>query len=108
MVGSLEDASHLDELRKIEAKTIANDLMARDEDISGYDPDQVAEAYNEVVKISPGLATQPAVLRPVLRRRLAQGVLEPFEVQQLVDMEKNRRQTQGKGVLDDNGSPVLA
>lgn len=109
----LSDPAHVDELRGIEAKAVFNDLLANDEIISGYDPTEVSEAYNEIVQLSPSTAIQPALLRPMLRKRLTAGSVEPFEAQQLADVEKTMRQTDTfgsagtKGVLS-SGSPVLA
>lgn len=84
----LSDAEHENELRKIEAQTMLQDLLTNDEVLSSYDPDEVLQAYNEIVALSPRLATQPAVIRPMLRKRMTQGAYEPFDVQQLADIEK--------------------
>jgi len=102
----LNDPDHLDELRQIEAGAVLNDLLANDEVISGYDPDEVSEAYNEILATSPSLATQPLALRPMLRKRLSGGAMEPFEAQQAAELEKTIRQT-NQGRRDDAGEPVL-
>ncbi len=102
----LSDPEHLDELRQIEAGAVLNDLLANDEVISGYDPDEVSEAYNEILATSPSLATQPLALRPMLRKRLSGGAMEPFEAQQAAELEKTIRQT-NQGRRDEAGEPVL-
>lgn len=100
---ALNDPSHLQELREIETRATLNDLISNDEIISGYDPDEVLDAYNEIAQLSPRASGQPAVIRPLLRRRLTQGALEPFEAQQMADIEK----TVG-GTTPPQGSEVLS
>jgi len=105
----LDDPQHNDELKGIEAKAMLNDLLANDEVISGFDPQEVSEAYNEITQLSPSSATQPALMRPLLRKRLTAGSVEPFEAQQLADIEKTVRQTNQAGQSGGrNGSAVLA
>ena len=104
----LSDPAHMDELKRIESKAVLNDLLANDEVVSGYDPNEVSEAYNEIIATSPSLATQPLALRPMLRKRLTAGTMEPFEAQQAAEMEKTIRQTeQGGKVNEQAGTPVL-
>lgn len=111
---ALDDPKHDDELRGIEAKAMLNDLLANDEVISGFDPGEVSEAYNEITSLSPSAATQPALMRPLLRKRLTAGAVEPFEAQQMADVEKTMRQTESMGQAGPQGtnaaltSPVLA
>jgi hypothetical protein len=90
---NLADPEHQNELRKIEAQTVLSDLMQNDEVLSSYSPEEVLHAYNEVSAMSPRLATQSAALRPLLRKRMTQGGYEPFEAQQLADIEKTISQT---------------
>lgn len=94
----LADPNHLNQLRQIEAQTMLNDFLNNDEVLSGYDPEEVLSAYNELASMSPTVATQPAVMRPLLRKRLTQGSYEPYEAQQVADIEKSVRQTQGGGL----------
>ncbi len=89
--GVMEDIStpeHEAELRRIQAQTLLHDLMTNDDVISAYDPDEILSAYNELSQLSPRAATQRAIVQPMLRRRLSAGGIEPFEAQQLVDIEK--------------------
>lgn len=104
----LDDPQHNDELRAIESRGMLNDFMANDEVISGFDPQEVAEAYNEIVQLAPSAAAQPAIMRPLLRKRLSAGAVEPFEAQQMADIEKTVRQTAQVGRQGgQNVSPVL-
>jgi hypothetical protein len=104
----LDDPAHNDELNGIEAKAMLNDLLANDEVISGFDPQEVSEAYNEITQLAPSSATQPALMRPLLRKRLTAGAVEPFEAQQIADIEKTVRQTAQVGRQGgQHVSPVL-
>jgi len=60
--------------------------------ISGYEPDEVLSAYNELAQIAPRAAGQPAALQPLLAKRLA-GNVEPFEVQEITNLEKGLRES---------------
>lgn len=107
----LEDPAHLNELRKIRAQVLLNSMMTDSDDpISGYDPDQVLRAYNEISQLAPRLAEQPAALRPVLRRRL-EGHVEPFETKELTDIEKGlaatRMTTPNTALLSDAPDKLL-
>jgi hypothetical protein len=89
----LEDPAHLNELRQIEAKGMLSDLLRNDDVIRGYQPDETLDAYNEIAALSPRAATHAAVMRPLLRKRLAAGAVEPFEGQQLLDIEQGIRES---------------
>lgn len=115
---SLADPEHLDELRAIQTRAMLSDFLSNDEVISGYDPAEVMMAFNELSQMSPRSTTQPGVMRPLLRKRLSQGAVEPFEAQQITDIEKNLGEAQGSrqpmmapapkaaGVL--HGNPILS
>lgn len=89
----LSDPDHMQELQEIETRAMLSDLMNNDEVISGFDPEEVTNAYNEIAQLSPRGASQPAVIRPLLRKQLTQGAVEPFEAQQMADIEKTLTQT---------------
>lgn len=103
----LNAPEHLRELREIETRAMLNDLLTNDEVISGYDPAEVLDAYNEIAQLSPLSAGQPAVIRPLLRKRLAQGAVEPFEAQQMVDIEKTLGQTSAVGGMNQPAQPEV-
>jgi hypothetical protein len=88
MVEDLDDPEHDGELRKIQSRAMLQDMMMNDEVISGYDPGEVLDAYNEIVGVTPRSATQAAIVRPLLRKRLTQGAIEPFEAAEMVNIEK--------------------
>jgi len=89
----LEDPEHDNALRKIRAHAMINQLMTDPDDpISGYDPDSVLNAYNEISSATPRLAQNVATLRPALRKRL-EGHQEPFEAKELLEIEKGLAQS---------------
>ena len=90
----LTDPDHLNELRAIKAKAQIYDYLRNDEIISGYDPDEVLNAYNEIAGMNPRSATQPAIMRPLLRKRLTAGAIEPYEAKEMADIEKTLAQTE--------------
>lgn len=86
---SLQDPAHTAKLRNMQTSALLTDLMANDEIISSYDPEEVIHHYNEISQIAPRASSQEGVVRAVLRKRLAggQSAIDPFEVGQLLDME---------------------
>lgn len=93
-IQNLDSPEHLNELRKIRAQTALTQMMSDPENaISEYEPDQVLNAYNELVQLSPRLADQPAALGPLLRKRLM-GNTEPFELGEMLKLEEGLRRTQ--------------
>jgi len=93
MISELDSADHLNELRKIKTQAMLNRFMTDPDDpISGYDPDRVASAFNEIAAMAPRAAEQAGVLGPLLRRRLA-GRVEPFEATEIVKTEKGLKET---------------
>jgi hypothetical protein len=113
LMNDLADPAHEQALRQVQVRAMLNDMLANDEVISGYDPDEVMNAYNEIAALSPRGSEQAAVIRPLLRKRLTAGSVEPFEAQQMADIEKTITQTSVPdltakvgGVL--NGNPILS
>lgn len=90
----LDEPAHDNEIRAIRARAMLTDFINNDEIISGYPADQVLEAYNNISKLSPRASTQPAVIRPLLRKWLVQGAIEPFEVAEMANIEKTLVQTE--------------
>jgi hypothetical protein len=90
----LSSPVHIDELRQIRSRAMLSDFLANDDVISGYAPEEVTNAYNEISQLSPRASSQPAIMRPLLRKRLTAGSVEPFEAQQMADIEKTIKQTE--------------
>jgi hypothetical protein len=79
---SLMDPSHEMEIRNIQSEALLNDLMANDEVIQGYDPEEVVDAFNEVSQLTPYASNKKAIMRDLLRKRLGGGAaaLDQFAV----------------------------
>lgn len=99
----LEEPDHENAIRSIQAQAMLAEMLGNPENpISGYDPDTVLHAYNEIAQLAPRLATQPAAMQPLLSKRLS-GHTEPFEVREIADLEKGlkelKRQTSSTNLL---------
>ena len=93
-VTELDSPQHSDSLRKIRSQTLLAELLSDpDNPISAYDPDQVADAYNDLVRLAPRVADQPSVVSALLQKRLL-GNVEPFELGETLKLESGLKQTQ--------------
>jgi hypothetical protein len=105
-INELESPEHQNELRKIRAQTVLTQLMSDPEGpLSRYDPEEVLQAYNEMVQLSPRLADQPAALGPLLNKQLM-GATEPFEVGEQVKLEKGLKDVQAPQSTVGKGLPT--
>lgn len=86
----LTDPSHENALKTIRAKSVVHDMVLNDPVISGYDPQDVAMAFNEIAELAPSLIDTPGMIRPLLRKRLESGQLADFDVKQILEMDKLR------------------
>ncbi len=84
----LSDIDHENEMRSIQARGMLADFLNNDNVIRGFHPSEVINAYNDISKMAPQSSTQPAVMRPLLRKRLSQGAIEPFEAHEMANIEK--------------------
>lgn len=102
---ALQDPRHEARLRNINTQAMLQDLMLNDEVISGYDPNEVAGAFNDIVQISPSVADQRMLIQSLLRKKLQQGQLDTFEQDQLLNFEDKLRKQfvplsgSGNGIL---------
>jgi hypothetical protein len=87
VLSSLNDPSHESKLRSINSQSMLHDLMSNDEVISGYNPNEVSDAYNDIVQISPSVGDQRMLMQTLLRHRLTQGQLDAFEQDKLLSFE---------------------
>jgi hypothetical protein len=90
----LSDPGHEEALRGIRTQAMLADLMSNDEVISGYDPDEVYSAFNEMSGLAPRASEQVALSRPWLRKRLSQGAMESFEAGEMANVEKTINQSE--------------
>lgn len=94
-VSALNDPGHEDKLRAINSRATLQDLMLNDDVVAGYDPDEVAAAYNDITQLAPSIADQRMLLQTLLRKRLMQGSLDTFEQDQMLKFDKQLRNSQG-------------
>lgn len=87
----LNDPAHEQKLRAISTQSMLQDLMLNDPVISGYSPDEVTGAYNDLVQVSPSIGDQKLIVQNLLRKQLAQGQLDTFEQDQLLKFEDSLR-----------------
>lgn len=108
-VDDLGDPRIEGDIRKAKVQSMLTDYLANDEVISGYDPQEVTSAYNELAQISPRASDNPGIMRSMLRQRLAQGQLAPFDIEQLTGIERSLQQSRRSsgGVLENDSSRIL-
>lgn len=95
VIGEYFDPVHDAEMSRIKTQAMLNDFLANDPVISTYDPDEVLTAFNQVSQLVPRASLQPAVMRGQLRKLLQQqDAMEPFEANQLVEVEKGLKSVQ--------------
>ena len=90
----ITDPDHERKLRNIRAQSVVTDLMTNDPVISGHDPREVANAFNELAEIAPNFMDSTATVQALLRKRLEAGQLADFDVKQLLELEKIRAEKQ--------------
>jgi hypothetical protein len=87
---NITSPEHENRLQQVRARGVLNDLIINDSVISGYDPHEVAVAYNQLAELAPNFTSSPAAMQAMLRKRLEAGQLADFDVKQILDMEKTR------------------
>jgi hypothetical protein len=92
----ITDPDHDRKLRNIRAQGVLADLISNDPVISGHDPREVANAFNELAEVAPSFMDSTATVQALLRKRLEAGQLADFDIKQLIDMEKARAEQQHK------------
>jgi hypothetical protein len=90
---SMSGADHENKLQQIKSRGVLNDLILNDPVISGYDPAEIATAYNQIAEMAPNFTGQSAAMQALLRKRLEAGQLADFDVKQLIEMEKLRAES---------------
>jgi hypothetical protein len=84
---------HEQELRNIQTRAMLEDMLAGDPVISGYDRDEVMGAFNDLSRLAPRASQQPLLMQGLLRKRLQQGALDPFESDSIVGTENKLKDT---------------
>lgn len=102
-IAQLSDPHHEADLRNIRTQAMLQDLMNNDPVISGYNADEVMGGFNEISELSPRSTDQRMIMQSLLRKRLQQGTLDPFEIDQVLGME-GKLKKRDQGVMDDRVS----
>jgi hypothetical protein len=94
VMSELEDPKHIGKLRNLQASSLLTGLMANDDVISGYDPEEVMGHYNELSQIAPRAALHEGIMRAMLRRRLAGGssAIDPYEIGEVLKFENQLKE----------------
>lgn len=93
----LTDPAHEAELRNIRSQAMLQDMMVNDPVIAGYDPNEALTAYNDIVSAAPRAADQRVIMQSMLRKRLEQGALDSFDVDQMLGMEEKQKKINTPG-----------
>jgi len=83
----LNDPSHQQEIRKLKAEMMLNDIMSRDEILASYSPLEVANAYEDLASSAPALVNNRAMLQTNLKRML-HGNLMPADAKDIVEANR--------------------
>lgn len=89
---AVTDPQHESKLRGLRSQAMLTDMMANDPFLSGESPDRVMGLYNQITKLSPRAADQPLLMRALLWRYLAQGQVDPHDIDQLAGIEVKLKQ----------------
>lgn len=89
---AVTDPQHESKLRGLRSQAMLTDMMANDPFLSGESPERVMGLYNQITKLSPRAADQPLLMRALLRRYLAQGQVDPHDIDQLAGIEVKLKQ----------------
>lgn len=84
---ALADSAHTAELDGIRAKSILTDLINTDSALRTYPPEEVVEAYNELMEIAPHLAGKKMAIRQALREYMATESLDLNSLGQIAKLE---------------------
>lgn len=88
----LSSPAHEDNLRTIRTTAMLHDFMLNDPIISGYDPRQIIEAFNSISSTAPRAADRSLMMRPLIRKYLEQGIMDPFDSDMLAGTERTLQQ----------------
>jgi hypothetical protein len=84
---------HEQDLRNIHTRAMLEDMLADDPIISSYNRDEVLGAFNDLSQLAPRASQQPILMQGLLRKRLQQGALDPFEGDAIVGTENRLKDT---------------
>ena len=91
----LETPEHANKIQGIRTRAMLDDLMANDPVISGYERDEVLQAFNHLSELAPqSIMTSNMLTKSLMRKYLEQGqMLDTFDVDQLLGAENKLNQS---------------
>ena len=100
----LEAPSHTNKIQAIRTRAMLDDMMANDSVISGYEPDEILQAFNHLSELAPNAVTSSNMLaKSLMRKYLEQGqILDTFDIDQLLSAENKIKTNSGRGVSASN------
>jgi LPXTG-motif cell wall-anchored protein len=96
----LDNPAHAEDIKRIHIRAQLENMMANDPVLSLEDPAMIAEAYNEIVQLSPSAADSPLLMRNLLRQHLSTqegggGIMDPRDIgANIIDNEKSLQEIQ--------------
>ena len=99
----LESPEHTNKLQAIRTRAMLDDLMANDPVISGYENEDVLQAFNHLSELAPNaLMNSNLLTKSLMRKYLEQGqMLDTFDIDQLLGAENKIMQVvpAGGGIM---------
>jgi hypothetical protein len=87
-VEDIASPAHDAKLRAIQIQTLLHNLIYSDPIIGSYPPETVMQSYNALSEMAPRAMGRYAMAQSMLRKHLAQGTMDPFDLDQLVHTEQ--------------------
>lgn len=89
---SLMEPDFKDQLERIDKARLLHKLIKTDPIVAGRNPNDIEQAFQEIVSIAPEAAKHEPLLRSMLRRRLEAGQqIDDFSLNQMLTMEDKIR-----------------
>lgn len=87
------DIEHMSAVRSARVTSLLSDLLANDDVIRKFQPQEVLHHYNEIARTAPNASLDPSVTRPLLRKRLEGGrnAIDPYDTDLLLKLERQVR-----------------
>jgi hypothetical protein len=87
-LSAIATPEHEQQLRDIKTRAMLEEMLTHDPVLSGHHRDEVLNAFNEVSQLAPRSSQQPLLMNALLRKRLQQGSLDPFDLGDAVKTEQ--------------------
>lgn len=87
------DINHMAAVRSARVTSLLSDMLANDDVIRKFPPQEVLHHFNELSRTAPNASLDPSITRPLLRKRLEGGrnAIDPYDTDLLLKLEKQVR-----------------